>query len=100
VRGALVQTRSQYVTTIRGLARAAGLLLPKSATTRFVEKVTGSTMDDELRALIAPLVSTLQGLDAEIAQVEARLAQMAQQDPSTALCATAPDLSSRPRTFL
>jgi transposase len=90
VRGALVQTRSQYVTTIRGLARAAGLLLPKSATTRFVEKVAGSTMDDELRALIAPLVSTLQGLDAEIAQVEARLAQMAEQDPSIALCATAP----------
>jgi transposase len=90
VRGALVQTRSQYVTTIRGLARAAGILLPKSATASFVEKVAGSTMDDDLRALIAPLVRTMQVLDTEIEQVEVRLSTMAEQDPTIALCATAP----------
>ena len=90
VRGALVQTRSQYVTTIRGLARAAGILLPKSATGSFVEKVTSATMGEDLRALIAPLVRTLEVLDAEIAQVEVRLAAMAEQDPTIALCATAP----------
>jgi transposase len=90
VRGALVQTRSQYVTTIRGLARAAGILLPKSTTARFADKVTASTMDEELRALIAPLVRTLEVLDTEIAQVEVRLAAMAEQDPTIALCATAP----------
>ena len=90
VRGALVQTRAQYVTTIRGLARAAGLLLPKSATTHFGEKVQQATMDESLRALIAPLVRTLEVLDREIAQVEAQLAAMAEKDPSIALCATAP----------
>jgi transposase len=90
IRGTLVQTRAQYVTTIRGLARASGLLLPKSATGGFLEKVASSTLDDELRTLIAPLVRTLERLDAEIAQVEVRLAQMAEQDPSIALCATAP----------
>jgi transposase len=90
VRGALVQTRSQYVTTIRGLARAAGLLLPKSATTHFAEKMQEATMDESLRAMIAPLVRTLEVLDREIAQVEAKLATMAEKDPSIALCATAP----------
>jgi transposase len=90
VRGALVQTRAQYVTTIRGLARVVGILLPKSATGSFVDKVASSTMDEELRALIAPLVRTLEVLDTEIAQVEARLATMAEQDPTIALCAAAP----------
>ncbi|MGO9836379.1 MAG: hypothetical protein ACLP1X_19435 [Polyangiaceae bacterium] len=50
-----MQTRSQYLTTIRGLARAVGLVSPKSATGSFVEKVASSTMDEELRALIAPM---------------------------------------------
>jgi hypothetical protein len=50
------QTRSQYVTTIRGLARASGLLLPTSATANFVDKVNGATMGEPLRTLIAPLV--------------------------------------------
>jgi transposase len=90
VRGALVQTRSQYVTTIRGLARATGVLLPKSATGGFLEKVASSVIDEELRALIDPLVRTLEVLDAEIVKVEARLAQLAEQDPTIALCATAP----------
>lgn len=88
VRGALVQTRSQYVTTIRGLARASGLLLPTGATANFVDKVNGVTMDETLRTLIAPLVRTLEGLDREIAQVEAALAKVAEQDPTIALCAT------------
>ena len=90
VRGALVQTRSQYITTIRGLARATGIVLPKSATGRFVDKVAASTIHEELRSLIAPLVRTLEVLDSEIAQVETRLATMAEQDASIALCATAP----------
>jgi transposase len=90
VRGALVQTRSQYVTMIRGLARAAGLLLAGGATASFAEKVARSTMNESLRALIAPLVRTLEVLDREITQVEAELATMAKKDPSIALCATVP----------
>lgn len=90
VRGALVQTRSQYVTTIRGLARASGLLLPKSATVSFVDKVHATTMPEPLRSLIAPLVRTLEVLDREIAQVDANLAAVAEKDSSIALCATAP----------
>src|ERR1019366_2646859 len=49
-----------------------------------------ATMGEDLRALIAPLVRTLEVLDAEIAQVEVRLAALAEQDPTIALFATAP----------
>ncbi len=90
VRGALVQTRSQYVTTIRGLARAAGVLLPTSATSTFVQKVTEAVLEEALRTLIAPLVRTLSVLDTELAQVEVELARIVERDPSVTLCATVP----------
>jgi hypothetical protein len=57
VRGALVETRAHYITTIRGLARAVGLLLPTCAPASFVGKVDGSSLDEATRALVAPLCS-------------------------------------------
>jgi len=90
VRGALVQARSQYVTTIRGLARAAGILLPTSSTSSFVQKVEEAKMSDALRTLVAPLVRILVALEAELEQADAELAKMAERDPSITLCATVP----------
>ena len=90
VRGALVQSRSQYVTTVRGLARASGVLLPTSTTKNFAAKVVELAMDDALRTLIAPLMRIIRSLDDEIAEADSQLAQMAEQDPSISLCATVP----------
>ena len=70
VRGALVETRAQYVTTIRGLARAAGVLLPTCDTENFVRKLDGLAMDEATRALVAPLVAMLGTLETELARVE------------------------------
>ena len=90
VRGALVQTRSQYVTTIRGLARAAGLLLPgarpQASWTKWrAPRWTMSCALSLLRSCTRCKCSTR-----EIVEVEAQLATMAEQDPAIALCATAP----------
>ena len=90
VRGALVQTHSQYVTTIRGLARAAGILLPTCATENFLEKVAEAKVSTELLTLIAPLVRTLEVLKCEITKVDAELAEMAKRDLTIQLCATVP----------
>jgi transposase len=90
VRGALVETRSQYITTIRGLARAAGVLLPKCAPAKFVGKLETTTLDEPTRALIAPLVALLRTLEPELDRVEQVLADFAQKDPILNLCATAP----------
>jgi transposase len=90
VRGALVQTRSQYVTTIRGLARAAGILLPSCKTGGFLQKVAEAEIGDELRNRIAPLTTMLDGLEREIAAVDETLSKLAQEDPTISLCATAP----------
>ena len=90
VRGALVETRSQYVTTIRGLARAAGIVLPTCATENFLEKVAEGKVSDDLRTLIAPLVRTLEVLAHQLAEVDAELAQIAERDMTIQLCATVP----------
>jgi len=90
VRGALVETRAHYVTTIRGLARAAGLLLPTCTTGSFVVRVRESTLDEATRTLVAPLLVVLTGVEAELAKVEHTLSQMAEREPIISLLATVP----------
>ncbi len=90
VRGALVESRSQYVTTIRGLARAAGVLLPSCAAEDFSKKLPTAALNDATRALIAPLATILEALEVQIAQVEEDIARLVAKDPVVALCATAP----------
>jgi transposase len=90
VRGALVETRAQYVTTIRGLARAAGVLLPTCDTENFVRRLDGLAMDEATRILVAPLVAMLRTLETELARVEHTLAALAENDPILQLCATVP----------
>jgi transposase len=90
VRGALVETRAQYVTTVRGLARAAGVLLPTCDTANFVRKLDGLTMEADTRALIAPLVAMLAALETQLVAVEHTLAALAEKDPILALLATVP----------
>lgn len=90
VRGALVETRAQYVTTIRGLARAAGVLLPTCHTQNFVAKVRQSKLDQDTQELVAPLITVLETLEHALAKVEKELSDDAQKDPVVQLCATAP----------
>lgn len=90
VRSELVDMRARQVVIIRGLARAAGVLLAKSSTENFLEKVEASCLDEVTRALIAPLVATLEIAEKQIALVDADLAQIAQKDPIIRQCATAP----------
>jgi transposase len=90
VRGALVETRAQYVTTIRGLARAAGVLLATCSVERFTEKLKEIDLDPATNALVAPLVTLLEKLEVEVVAVEKLLADLAQKEPVIQLCATVP----------
>lgn len=90
VRGALVETRTQYVTTIRGLARAAGVLLPSCDAGNFAAKLDTMELDESTRALVSPLTAVLKALEGELERVEAKLAAMAENDFAIKLCATVP----------
>jgi hypothetical protein len=53
VRGALVETRAHYVTTIRGLARAGGVMLPTCRTENFTDNLETASLNYTTRELMA-----------------------------------------------
>jgi transposase len=90
VRGELVDMRARQVTLLRGLARAAGVLVDTSSTDNFLQKLAEAELDDKTRALMAPLVATLTVAQKQLALVDADIARVAKADPVIKLCATAP----------
>lgn len=90
VRGALVDTRAHYVTTIRGLARAKGVLLKTGATENFLMRLKESDLDQATRDLIEPLKQVLEIVNVEIAKVELKLSEIALNDDAIKRCASAP----------
>ncbi|MDP3218833.1 MAG: IS110 family transposase [Deltaproteobacteria bacterium] len=89
-RSALVETRSQYVTTVRGLVRAAGVLLPTCAPESFVRHARAANLTPETRALLEPLLAVLDAIAVQFAVAETRLESLARTEPVVALLATVP----------
>jgi transposase len=93
VRGELVDMRSRQVTLLRGLARAAGVLVGSSSTDHFLQKLQEAPLDPATRTLMAPLVATLTVAQEQLATVDKAIAQVAKSDPIIRLCATAPGVA-------
>jgi transposase len=90
VRQALVETRSQYIVTIRGLARGEGILLPSCASHNFIDRFATAVFPEPVRALVAPLTTALEVIEEQLAHVDDELEVLAKRDPLVRLCATAP----------
>jgi transposase len=90
VRHALVETRAQYVTTIRGLLRAEGVLLFSCKTHNFVDRLSATSLPEHAGLRIAPLKETLETVDEQLAHVDDELEALGSRDPLVRLCATAP----------
>ncbi|MDP9000435.1 MAG: IS110 family transposase [Myxococcota bacterium] len=93
VRGELVEMRARQVTLLRGLARAAGVLIPSSSTDTFLQKLQQAPIDESTRALMAPLVATLTVAQKQLAEVDAQIAHVAKADSIIRLCATVPGVA-------
>jgi transposase len=93
VRSELVDMRARQVTVLRGLARAAGVLISSSSTDGFLQKLQQAPLGESTRALMAPLVATLTIAQEQLADVDAQIAQVAKADPIIRLCATAPGVA-------
>ena len=90
VRATLVATRSEYITTIRGLARSRGVKLPACQSASFAMKVQELQLEDSVQQMIKPLLSTLPGLDEQIQAQDVQLDRMTKNMPEVRLLATAP----------
>ena len=93
VRRALVETRSQYITTIRGLARAHGVRLPSCNTNSFVSNLRKTKLEQSLQDLIKPIAEVLEKIDVELARAEIRLQSIVEQDPKIQLLMTVPNVN-------
>lgn len=93
VRGELVEMRARQVTLLRGLARAAGVLVGSSSTDHFLQKLQQAPIDKATRALMAPLVATLTVAQEQLAAADQEIARVAKGDPIIRLCATAPGVA-------
>lgn len=93
VRRALVATRADYVTTLRGLARAHGVSLPSCGTDQFVSKLRKLKLPPGLQELIAPMAEVLEKVDLELATAELRLQRIVDEDPQIKLLMTVPNVS-------
>jgi transposase len=90
VRRALVETRAQYMTTIRGLVREQGELLRSCGSPQFVANARKAQLGADVRTTIEPLLATLEPLENQLVSVEQRLAELCSAEPVVSLLATAP----------
>lgn len=90
VRRSLVETQTNLVVTIRGIARAQSDALPRCDTEYFVERVRKAAIKDETRAVIEPLLQVLAHTQQQLAQVDLELEALCAEEPVIHLLTSAP----------
>jgi transposase len=94
VRRALVEARANLVVSVRGLARENGQRLPNCDTEHFARKVRQLKLDESLKALIEPLLITLDTVQVQLAQAEQELGKACAVEPVIPLLCTAPGVGA------
>jgi transposase len=90
VRRALVETRAQYVTTVRGLLRARGKRLPSCDVDVFVMRFREAGFEADVHELCTPLLDVLVALEPRLTLVESKIQQLSEREPVTNLLMTVP----------
>jgi transposase len=93
VRRGLVETRAQYITTIRGLVRASGESLDSCRSANFLELLQQTPLKESTRALVEPLAQILEKLNEQIALTEAKLLELCAQESAIERLTTVPGIS-------
>src|SRR5262249_10776099 len=94
VRRGLVEARAQMAVTTRGICRERGVRLPRCEPENLAQHVSKTALSDDLRLLIAPLLKTLETINAELQAVEDRLATICAAEPVILQLSTAPGVAT------
>lgn len=79
VRRSLVEARTRWINTVRGLLRSFGYRVAGKAPHTFSERVDRMKLPDELRRVIEPLLEQLDLVSGEIARRDEEISEMAQE---------------------
>ena len=81
VRSAMVEARTKWINTVRGLLRSFGYKVSGKAPQTFVDRVDKMQLPSELRSVIEPLLEQLDLLSGEIARRNEHLEEMVKELP-------------------
>jgi transposase len=90
VRRALIETRAQYVTTIRGIGRECGFDMPACDAEDFAVRLRTKMPPPELATVVNPLLTMLEALEVQLVHVEQLLSALSAQEPVIAQLTTTP----------
>ncbi len=94
VRRALVETRAQYITTVRGLARSRGERIGTCTAADFIAKVAKEDLKEETRDVIEPLMRAIVAIAVQIGAADARLDCLARTEPAIQRLTTVPGVGA------
>ena len=94
VRRSLVETRAQYITSVRGLVRARGGHVPSCQTHDFLDRLHEVTLDEQAQQLIEPLRASLEVLGRQIAELDLAIEELCDQEPVIRRLMTVPCIGS------
>jgi transposase len=92
VREALVRTRTRYISLVSARVRREGLRVADGGAEAFVARVAALPLPGRLRAEVAPLLSLMLHLNAQIAFLDGVLGRLARQDAQVARLCTMPQV--------
>lgn len=92
VREALVRTRTRYIALAGALVRREGLRIADGGAESFVKRVAALALPGWLKAEVAPLLSLMLHLNAQIAFLDGVLERLAHQDEQVARVCTVPQV--------
>jgi transposase len=84
-RRTIVESRASFITSVRGIVRAAGEHLRLGDAEHFRETLAKTTLTSETRTAIGPLVVIIKTLDEQLSVVEGELETLAAEEPMIAM---------------
>ena len=93
VRRSLTETRSSFVTQVRGICRAHGVRLPKCSADKFL-RVAAPHIPDAARVLTKPLLRILEELERPLLDVDAQLEAASESEPAIQRLKTIPGVGT------
>ena len=92
VREVLVQTRTRYISLVGAELRQHGFRVASGQTASFAKRVQQLSLPGRLKSSIAPLLAVLLSVNDQLAWVDGRLAQLAEEDETMARLCSAPSV--------
>jgi hypothetical protein len=89
-RRALVESRTQMVTTVRGIVRSQGLRLPSCDPDGFVAMVRRRQLPESIQAMVEPLLVVLSVTQQQLCSMDERLETLCAREPAISRLTTVP----------